>query len=136
MVSAKNASGNRLFTSDDFLSGSQIAEFFSRLSAKKTLHEAEEFEDDFQSAENEARIEELTNVAVHELQLRHPITYDVYDLRDMVARSKLNNFSVSVLKDKVNCKQPYMKKIHAVTLSTLHLPAVRVVFRALICFLL
>ena len=103
MVSAKDASGNRLFTSDDFLSGSQIAGFFSLLSAKKTLHEVEEFEDDFQSAENEARIEELTNVAVHELQLGHPITYDVYNLRDMVARSKLNNFCVSVLKDKVVC---------------------------------
>ena len=100
MVSAKDASGNRLFTSDDFLSGSQIAGFFSRLSVKKTLHEVEEFEDDFQSAANEARIEELTNVAVHELQLGHPITYDV---RDMVVRSKLNNFSVSVLKDKVSC---------------------------------
>ena len=79
MVSAKDASGNRLCISDGFLSASQITGFFFRLSAKKTLHdEAEECEDDFQSAANEARIEELTNVAVHELQLEYPITYDVY----------------------------------------------------------
>ena len=129
MVSAKDASGNRLFTSDDFLSASQIAGFFSRLSATKTLHdEVEEFEDDFQSAANEARIEEFTNVAVHELQLGHPITYDVYNVCDMVARSKLNYFSVSVLKDiclffnidvtdiSVHCKQPYMKKIQSLCL--------------------
>ena len=130
MVSAKDASGNRLFTSDDFLSASQIAGFFSRLSAKKTLRdEVEEFADDFQSTANEARIEELTNVAVHELQLGHPITYDVYNLCDMVARSKLKNFSVSFLKDiclffnidvtdiSVHRKQPYMKKIQSLCLG-------------------
>ena len=143
MISAKDASGNRLFTSDDFLSASQIAGFFSRLSAKKTLHN--EVEDDFQSAANEARIDELTNVAVHELQLGHPITYDEYNLCDMVARSKLKSFSVSVLKDiclffnidvtdiSVHRKQPYMK---IQSLSRLHLPEVRFVLRALICFLL
>ena len=63
---------------------------FSHLSAKKTLQD---------SAANEAGIEELTNLAVNELQLKHPITYEVYNLCDMAARSKLNNFSISVLKD-------------------------------------
>ena len=101
MVSAKDASGNRLFTSADFLSASQIAGFFSRLSAKKTLYEEVEdmAEDDFQSAADEGSIEELRNVAVQELKIRHPISYDVYNLCDMVARSKLKTFSVSVLKD-------------------------------------
>jgi len=101
MVSAKDASGNRLFTSDDFLSASQIAGFFSRLSAKKTLNEnvEEMAEDDFQSAADEASIEEVTNVAVQELQIRHPISYDMYNLCDMVAKSRSKSFSVSVLKD-------------------------------------
>ena len=90
MVSAKDASGNCLFAGDDFLSASQIAGFFSCLSAKKTLYkEVEEMaNDDFQSTADEVSIEELTNVAVQELQLRHPISYDVYNLCDMVARSK------------------------------------------------
>ena len=131
MVSAKDASGNRLFTSDDFLSASQIAGFFSRLSAKKTLHEEVEdmAEDDFQSAADETSIEELTNVAVQEVQIRHPISYDVYNLCDMVARSKLKTFSVSVLKDiclfhnidvtdiTVHRKQPYVNKIQSLCLS-------------------
>lgn len=131
MVSAKDASGNRLFTSADFLSASQIAGFFSRLSAKKTLHEEVEdmAEDDFQSAADEASIEELTNVAVQELKIRHPISYDVYNLCDMVARSKLKTFSVSVLKDiclffnidvtdiTVHRKQPYVNKIQSLCLS-------------------
>ena len=131
MVSAKDASGNRLFTSADFLSASQIAGFFSRLSAKKTLHEEVEdmVEDDFQSAADEASIEELTNVAAQELKIRHPISYDVYNLCDMVARSKLKTFSVSVLKDiclffnidvtdiTVHRKQPYVNKIQSLCLS-------------------
>ena len=131
MVSAKDASGNRLFTSADFLSVSQIAGFFSRLSAKKTLHEEVEdmAEDDFQSAADEASIEELTNVAVQELKIRHPISYDVYNLCDMVARSKLKTFSVSVLKDiclffnidvtdiTIHHKQPYVNKIQSLCLS-------------------
>ena len=59
MVNAKDASGNCLFTSDDSLTSSQIAGFFSRLSAKKTLQEEEEFEDDFQSAVDEKKFEQL-----------------------------------------------------------------------------
>lgn len=92
MASAKDARGNRLFTSDGFLSANLVAGFFSRLSAKKTLHEVEELEaedeaeDDFQSAVDEASIEKLTNVAVQELQIRHPICHDVYNLCDMAAR--------------------------------------------------
>ena len=131
MVSVKDASGNRLFTSDDFLSANQIAGFFSRLLAKKTLYEeVEEAEDDFQSAADEASIEEPTYVAVQELQIRHPISYDIYNLCDMAARSKLNNFSVSVLKDiclfydidvtdiTVHRKQPYVNKIKSLCLSS------------------
>ena len=126
MVSAKDTSGNRLFTSDDFLTASQIAVFFSRLSAKKILQdEEEECEEDFCSAANEAGIGELTNLAVSELQLKHPITYEVYNLCDMAARSKLNNFSISVLKDiclffnidisdvSVHRKKPYLIKIQS-----------------------
>ena len=48
MVSAKDANGNRLFTSDDFPSANQKTGFFSRLLAKKTLYEeVEEAENDF-----------------------------------------------------------------------------------------
>ena len=128
MVSAKDASGNRLFTSDDFTS-SQIARFFSRLSAKKTLQDEEEFEDDFQSAADEKRFEQLTNTAVHDLKLKHPITYDPYNLCEMVSKSKLKSFSLSVLKEicgflnidvtdlSLHRKQPYVKKIESLCLS-------------------
>ena len=99
MVGAKDASGNRLFTSDDFLTSSEIAGFFSHLSAKKTLQDDEEFEDDFQSAADEKRFEQFTNMAVHDPKLKHRITYDAYSLCDMVSKSKLKSFSVSVLKE-------------------------------------
>ena len=130
MVSAKDASGNRLFTSEDFLTAQQISGFFSRLSAKKTLHDDEEqSDDDFESALHEAEIDELRNMALHELAPRHPITYDAYNLCDMAAKSKLKSFSVSVLREiclffsidiagiTMHRKQPYVSKIESLCLS-------------------
>lgn len=69
MVIAKDASGNRLFTRDDFLSASQISGFFSRLSAKKILYEEvkQMAKNVFQIGADEVRIDELTNVPVQEL---------------------------------------------------------------------
>ena len=67
MVSAKDTSGKRLFKSDDFLTAQQIAGFFSRLSAKKTLQDDEEqSDDDFESAVHEVELDELRNMALHE----------------------------------------------------------------------
>lgn len=130
MVSAKDASGNRLFTSEDFLTAQQISGFFSRLSAKKTLHDDEEqSDDDFESALHEAELDELRNMALHELAPRHPITYDAYNLCDMAAKSKLKSFSVSVLREiclffsidiagiTMHRKQPYVSKIESLCLS-------------------
>lgn len=130
MVSAKDASGNRLFTSEDFLTAQQISGFFSRLSAKKTLHDDEEqSDDDFESALHEAEMDELRNMALHELAPRHPITYDAYNLCDMAAKSKLKSFSVSVLREiclffsidiagiTMHRKQPYVSKIESLCLS-------------------
>ena len=132
MVRAKDESGNRLFASDGFLSASQIGGFFSRLSVKKTLYEEVEemAEDDFQSAVDEASIEELTNAAVQELHIRHPISYD--------GCAKLKNCFDSVLKDiclfcytdvtdiTVHRKQPYVNNI-----QSLYLPAARFIFSTL-----
>ena len=68
-------------------------------------------------------------MAAHDLKLKHPITYDAYNLCDMVSKSKLKSFLVSVLKeicdflnidvtDKLlHRKQPYVKKIESLYLS-------------------
>ena len=39
MMTAKDAHGSRLFTSNDFLTANQVASYFSRLASKKTLAE-------------------------------------------------------------------------------------------------
>ena len=130
MVSAKDTSGKRLFKSDDFLTAQQIAGFFSRLSAKKTLQDDEEqSDDDFESAVHEAEMDELRNMALHELAPRHPVTFDAYNLCDMAAKSKLKNFSVPVLREiclffgidiagiTMYRKQPYVSKIESLCLS-------------------
>ena len=49
MTTARNTNGSRLFTSDNLLTGTQIANFFSRLASKKTLLDddlGEQFLDD------------------------------------------------------------------------------------------
>lgn len=74
-------------------------------------------EDNYQSAADEASIEELTNVAVQELHIRHPMSYD--------GNAKLKNCFVSVWMDiclfctigvtdiTVHRKQPYVNKIQS-----------------------
>ena len=96
---AKDATGDRLFSSDEFLPATQIAGFFSRLASKKTL------ENDDQEDEE---------VAAHE-----------NNLCEMVSQNKVNEFCSTVLKDictslgidtagmTVRRKKPYIDKIQS-----------------------
>ena len=124
MMTAKDASGNLLFTSDEFLTSTQVASYFSRLASKKRLgNDDEVLIDDLQSAANEAEMEHLTAIAVREVGLAHPITYDVYNLCVMCSGSKLKNLSISLLRDicmsfdidvsdvSLKRKLPYIEKI-------------------------
>ena len=99
MMCAKDATGDRLFSSDEFLPATQIAGFFSRLASKKTL------ENDDQEDEE---------VAAHE-----------NNLCEMVSQNKVNEFCSTVLKDictslgidtagmTVRRKKPYIDKIQS-----------------------
>ena len=132
MVKAKDSDGNRLFTAEEFLTSKQIFSFFNRLAAKKKLEtdtdgsDADE-EELFcaESAEREKLVEELTTAVVQEVALQHPITYDIYNICELSANSKLSKFAISVLSDicrhlgidisdiTVKRKQPYVDKLNA-----------------------
>ena len=78
MMRANDTSGNPLFTSEESLTQSQIAGFFSRLASKKRL-ESEDDKDpldieDIEGASNEAQLEELTSMASQAVCLIHPIS--------------------------------------------------------------
>ena len=74
-------------------------------------------------------MDELRNMALHELAPRHPVTFDAYNLCDMAAKSKLKNFSVPVLREiclffgidiagiTMYRKQPYVSKRESLYLS-------------------
>jgi len=59
MLTAVDSRGNRIFSSADFLTASQIAGFFSRLASKKTLSGEEDHEEALVGASQEAAIQEL-----------------------------------------------------------------------------
>ena len=61
MLAAVDLRGNRIFNSEDFLTASQIAGFFSRLASKKSLS-GEEDREKLVGSFQEAATEEMTNV--------------------------------------------------------------------------
>ena len=129
MLTARNVNGERTFTSEEFLTSSQVMSFFSRLAAKKKRlseegnNEDDEDFDDLENAAMEAYNELLTNEVARELVPQHPIMYETYNLCDIISRSQLKKFNMSVLKEicdslmidatdvSAKRKQPYIEKI-------------------------
>ena len=114
-----------MFSSEEFLTASQVAGFFSRLAAKKSLFgNDDDLEEDIECATQEATIKELTNEVSRELFPGHPIMWDKYNLCQMTSGGKLNTTKLSVAKLRDICagldiavdvwikrKQPYAEKI-------------------------
>ena len=98
MMSAVDSQGKRIFSREEFLIASQVAGFFSRLAAKKSLFNDDDLEEEIQCATKEATIEELTNEVSRELLPGHPIMWDKYNLCEMTLGGKLNTTKLSVAK--------------------------------------
>lgn len=107
MRQAKDSNGARLFESHEFLTSKQITSFFSRLAAKRNVDIDEESGDEESGSKEE--VENERQSALHEmkdtvmsdvsLQCSHPIVYESYNLCEMVEKSKLNTFSIAMLKN-------------------------------------
>ena len=125
MLTAVDSRGNRIFSSADFLTASQIAGFFSRLASKKTLSGEEDHEEALVAASQEAAIQELTNVVAREFLPVHPVMWDGRNLSEIASDSKLDKLSLTQLRDicaylnidteevRVKRKQPHVAKIEA-----------------------
>ena len=124
MMSAVDSQEKRMFSSEELLTASQVAGFFSRLAAKKSLFNDDDLEEEIECATQEANIEELTSEVSRELLLGHPNMWDKYNLCQMTSGGKLNttNLSVAKLRDigagldiavdvSIKRKQPYADKI-------------------------
>ena len=105
MMTAKDASGQRLFSYTEFLTGKQIASFFSRLAAKRELRREEEdshedgTDDDLDPAENEEVLSELKNQVLEQVSLAHPIYFDRHNLCELTKMSKLLSLAIPVLQN-------------------------------------
>ena len=113
-----------MFSSEEFLTASQVTGFFSRLAAKKAPFNDDDLEEEIECAIQEATIEELTNKVSPELFPGHPIMWDKYNLCEMTSGGKLSTTKLSVAKLRDICagvdiavdvsikrKQPYADKI-------------------------
>ena len=79
MMTAKDASGNRVFSSSEFLTVQQITSFFSRLASKRSLAghldiQAAGDDEDVEAEVNEAAFQELSDdvMANIHVQPTHP----------------------------------------------------------------
>ena len=100
MRSAKDEGGERLFTREEWLNKQQIKGFFSRLARqrRKGLSGMTAWDEDLSDNDEEER-ERLGKDIQREMNVAHPIFYDVYDLCDMYEKGKLSAFKVPMLKE-------------------------------------
>ena len=99
MRSARNERNEKRFTRDEWLTASQIKNFFSRLSAARKKHgneKARVLMSDLESSEDEDLLAIAQDICDQELV--DSIVYDVYNLCDYFKKNKLNVFSVKMLK--------------------------------------
>ena len=99
---ARSSDGQRQFTTEELLSATQIRGYFSRR-AKSKNQATVQAEEDFVAAQVEDAMESVRNEVIEQTQPDHPLTYDGYDLCDLVARKKLSKLTVPVLQD-ICCK--------------------------------
>ena len=86
MMSARNENGDRLFTSSEFLTGQQIASYFSRLASKRALQSSQSFqsESDDEIADAEMVLNDLRGEVLENVQPLHPISFEHYDLCELI----------------------------------------------------
>lgn len=104
MMTAKDASGNRMFSSSEFLTVQQITSFFSRLASKRSLAgnldiQVAADDEDGEVEANEAAFQELSDYVMANILPTHPICYDSFNLCQLMSTSKLSTLAVKLLKE-------------------------------------
>ena len=103
MRNARKPSNERLFNSKEWLTKSQIQSFFSRLAVSRRKERgiaglSVEQEEDVECLVDDAERQGLMAKITDEVGLKHPITYDIYDLCELHQRNKLSTFNIPMQK--------------------------------------
>ena len=104
MRNARKPSNERLFNSKEWLTKSQIQSFFSRLAVSRRKERgiaglSVEQEEDVECLVDDAEHQGLMAKITDEVGLKHPITYDIYDLCELHQRNKLSTFNIPMQKN-------------------------------------
>ena len=99
MRTSRNPSNELKFNRKEWLTKTQIKSFFSRLAASRRKENglvgmSLEREEDVECLVMDSKRQGLVESITHELGLKHPITYDTYDLCEYHHRKKLSEFDV------------------------------------------
>ena len=103
MRTARSPSNERQFSCSEWLTKTQIQGFFSRPAASRrkeqgllglSVEKVEDIECHVKDTERQELLEEIAE----EVGLKHPITFDVYDLCEYYHQNKLSAFNVHMLK--------------------------------------
>lgn len=95
---ARNKSGNRRFTVDDFLTTQQVQPYFSRAAAKLKNTQEETPEEDITAAKDEVAYS-LTRQTIHNQCLfSHPVTFESFNLCNLNASNGLKKLSIAMLR--------------------------------------
>ena len=94
---AQKPSNERLFSSKEWLTKSQIQSFLSRLAVSRRKERgivglSVEQEEDVEFLVDDPERQGLMAKVTDEVGLKHPITYDIYDLCELYQRNKLSTF--------------------------------------------
>ena len=104
MRTARNPSNERQFSCTEWLTKTQIQGFFSRLAASRRKEQgllgmSVETEEDVECLVKDTERQQLLDEIADEVGLKHPITFDVYDLCEYYHQNKLSAFNVQMLKN-------------------------------------
>ena len=101
MRAVRNPSNEYQFSCTEWLTTSQIQNFSSRLAAsrrKGLVGISVEQQEDVECLVEDSERQELMQKITDEVGLKHPITYDSYDLCEFYHENKLSSFNVPMLK--------------------------------------
>ena len=99
MRRARDESGARLFTIEEFLMPQQITAFFSRLAvqSRQQVDEGETHEEDISATVEESNFDDIRKNVNQNVNLQHPIIVDQYDVCQLVHNKEFKKITINMM---------------------------------------
>ena len=99
MRRARDESGARLFSIEEFLMPQQIAAFFSRLAvqSRQQVDEGEIHEEDISATVEESNFDDVRKNVNQNVNLQHPIIVEQYGVCQLVHNKELKKITINMM---------------------------------------